>query len=1027
MKNSVAFKILLPASIAILVIFSLAGFIVTNLVLKNMENQVLDKNNQITEQISSILDTETRNLTDKAKISCSLLKNYTLGAGSPTIGAATKVADKTIPDLLFGSRTIANNYEIVDKVVSFAGGTATIFVKNGDDFYRISTNVKKDDGSRAIGTTLNKKGKAYAAIKEGKPFYGVVDILGKKYLTGYEPIKNNQGEVIGIWYAGFPITGLSNLGNQIAKMRVLTNGFVALLDEEGKVLFKSDNIDNNNINNIIKTNDSEWFLNNDSDNDAKFTVLTAYPNSDLASTRNELIFWIAVASLVNIFILILVIALILKRKVINPVKELESAAVKISEGKVDFSINYSSNDELGKLAFAFTSVAKTLNSLSSDVNEIIEAASNGVLDKRADSSKYSGAYYSITNGLNTAIEAIVNPLKIAADYMKRISKGEIPDTISSEYKGDFNDIKNSINQCINAIELLIVDTNSLVQSASKGVLNSRADDRKHNGDFKRIISGINQLLDNITNPLNVAVDYIDRIANGDIPEQISTHYEGDYNKIKVSLNECINNLNSILNGIDRITSDIRNGNLKSRGNDKQFKGDWAGLVTGINNIIESLVQPLNSTTEYIVKISKGDMPKPITEEYKGDYNIIKDSVNNLIKALNEVTLISQNISNGNLDNLIELRSENDTLMQALQKMTDSIQSLVSDVNMLSRAAIEGELSKRADADMHNGDFGLIIKGINQTLDSILAPVNEAVSILSLMSDGDLSSRMQGDFQGDHAILKDSLNNTLNSINDLLNQVSTAVDEVSRGSLQVSDAATALSQGATEQAASLEEITSSMSQIGSQTKLTASNASIASNLTNAAKMAAEKGNTIMSDLNDSMSQINSSSANISKIIKVIDEIAFQTNLLALNAAVEAARAGRHGKGFAVVAEEVRNLAAKTAESAKETSEMIEDSIKTVETGSTLAIRTADSLREIMDGSVKAADIVGEIAASSNEQALAISQINVGLTQIDRVTQTNTASAEESASASEQLSSQAAKLRNMLSKFTLSNNSSYADYY
>ena len=249
------------------------------------------------------------------------------------------------------------------------------------------------------------------------------------------------------------------------------------------------------------------------------------------------------------------------------------------------------------------------------------------------------------------------------------------------------------------------------------------------------------------------------------------------------------------------------------------------------------------------------------------------------------------------------------------------------------------------------------------------------------------------------------------------RVASVTEEVYGGSGEIAKASQTLSQGATETAASLEEIGASATQIGQQAKANAETATQANQLAATAKTAAETGANRMQALNSSMAAITESSAQIAKIIKTIDDIAFQTNILALNAAVEAARAGRHGKGFAVVAEEVRSLAARSAKAARETADLIEGSKNRVDEGNRMAKETAAALAEIVDGIVKVGDLVGEMAASSNEQALGIDQISQGLGQIDQVTQQNTATAEETAAASEELSGQSDELRSLIGQFKL----------
>ncbi len=332
------------------------------------------------------------------------------------------------------------------------------------------------------------------------------------------------------------------------------------------------------------------------------------------------------------------------------------------------------------------------------------------------------------------------------------------------------------------------------------------------------------------------------------------------------------------------------------------------------------------------------------------------------------------------------------------------------VHMLDEMA-KGHLDMRLNMD-RGDEIGRMAAVMDRFSDSLQ---EEMVTSLEKLADGDLTFDATPHDEAD--VIRNSLKKTGDDLNVMIGDILTATEQVASGAGQVSDASQALSQGATEQAASLEEITSSMTEMASQTKLNAENAAQANQLAGQTRAAAEGGNAKMQEMVKAMGEINEAGENISKIIKVIDEIAFQTNLLALNAAVEAARAGRHGKGFAVVAEEVRNLAARSAKAAKETAELIEGSVEKTRNGTQIAEATSEALAEIVSSVTKVTDLVGEIAAASNEQAQGINQTNQALSQIDQVTQQNTASAEESAAASEELSGQAMHMKEMMTRFKL----------
>ncbi len=327
---------------------------------------------------------------------------------------------------------------------------------------------------------------------------------------------------------------------------------------------------------------------------------------------------------------------------------------------------------------------------------------------------------------------------------------------------------------------------------------------------------------------------------------------------------------------------------------------------------------------------------------------------------------------------------------------------------LASAIEKGDLSQRLNLSLADE-----IGDLSRALDSMASALEKKAELANTIAGGDLTPAVT--LASDVDTLGRALSVMTESLNRTVGLVREAVEQVSSGSAQVADASQSLSQGATEQAASLQEITSSITEISAQTRTNAEHAGQASNYAEEAAEAARVSMGQMQQMMSAMDDIQAASKEIVKINKAIDDIAFQTNLLALNAAVEAARAGMHGKGFAVVAEEVRHLAARSAEAARDTSERIEGSLQKIEHGVQVAAGTVKSLGVITDKIKNVSGIVVEIAAASNEQAESVAQITQGLHQIDGVTQQNTANAEQTASAAEELSSQAMELQNLIRHF------------
>jgi methyl-accepting chemotaxis protein len=620
-----------------------------------------------------------------------------------------------------------------------------------------------------------------------------------------------------------------------------------------------------------------------------------------------------------------------------------------------------------------------MSDLLGETDIIIKAAADGELDKRADAGKFVGGWNKLVAGVNDTITAIVDPLMVTADYVDKVSKGVIPPEITTIYKGQYNIIKTNLNAVVKMMSELLKETDVIIKAAADGELDKRANAQLFVGGWNKLVSGVNDTITNIVNPLMVTADYVDKVSKGVIPPEITTIYKGQYNIIKTNLNAVVKMMSELLSETDVIIRAAADGELDKRANATLFVGGWNKLVAGVNDTITNIVNPLMVTADYVDKVSKGVIPPEITTIYKGQYNIIKTNLNAVVKMMSE---------------------------------------LLSETDKLVKAALNGQLETRANAGLFVGGWNTLVSGVNNTLEAVLGPINEAAQVLDKVAERDLTARVKGDYKGDLAKIKNSINSAVDNLDQALTQVSEATEQVSSGSQQISAGSQSLAQGANEQASSLEEVSSSLEEMASMTKQNAENANQAKSLAGEADGNAKEGAEAMSRMSQSINKIKESSDQTAKIVKTIDEIAMQTNLLALNAAVEAARAGEAGRGFAVVAEEVRNLAQRSAQAAKNTADMITESVKNADDGVKIATEVSKSFDAIAGSAKKVNDLIAEIAAASGEQSQGIDQVNNAVAQMDKVTQQNAANSEESASAAEEMSSQAEELQGMVAQFRLS---------
>ncbi|GEM_PF-548623 len=658
-------------------------------------------------------------------------------------------------------------------------------------------------------------------------------------------------------------------------------------------------------------------------------------------------------------------------------------------------------------------VSESINLLRENLTKVVEyiillskETKIGNLQVRIDISRHKGLFAVVLKNLNNTLENIISPLNFSADWLKRLSEGEKVEKIDVEkYQGEFKEFTKHLNLIHESLSVLLSELFNLTSEALEGNLSARCNIDLLKGDFREILQRVNNTLNAVSEPMQFATEWAIQVSDGSRLESPDLEkYKGDYKKLVDALTLIAGTIKDMAQELSLLAKQTINGNLNYRCDASKVRGSYKLIIKMVNNALEGVINPLKVTSEYLNKISQGEIPEKIETEYKGDYGIVKNNLN---------------------------------------KSIDSLSEMVSKINEYINFSQKRELSKvKFDETQHNGIYKEMVAGLNKSAELIDIPLSEIVKILSLLEKGDISQAVTGNYLGIfeklktniHSLLEtnlliiekskqiakgdltvelkkrsendellDSFAKMVSSTTKMVSATQLVAKTLSAASNEINKISQIMLQGAVEQTSSSEVFSMSIEKMSSMIDFNKDNA------VNTEIIAVKVSKDILQS-NSAVRKTIESTVNIAEKISIITEIARKTDLLAINAAIEAARAGEQGKGFAVVANEVRKLAERTQQAALDITTLSKNSVDVAENSGKL-------LSAVIPNIQKTAELVQEISSLSVQQNSESIEMNKAVTELNKITQQNSNVSEQMAESAKQLSAQAEKLLQTISFFKI----------